>query len=270
MFLMQFNLNLHYIPGSKNCLADALSRSFGDMEDGQKVQFLPQKDDDDFIFTVRPQNNSLDRNAFKNGPVPVIDDRTLEVESASDGTDDVNPVISDTVESSLYCFHTVCMADDVNPTNSVEESWEKMVSGTTDLDRSRADEVTSLATGPLPKKDTDILRTANISSQLPAVSGKRQGEAISSTAKNNVTAPTSPSSYPDAIMAISNKPLRHKQQIPTDGGITTPTDGAHSDGADVSPATDNPSNSPLDATDVEIHNPPEGLRAGMTDCLAMR
>lgn len=44
--LMQFNLSIRHLPGSKNYVADAISRAFSDMTPEVKVKFLPSRDFD--------------------------------------------------------------------------------------------------------------------------------------------------------------------------------------------------------------------------------
>jgi hypothetical protein len=48
-FLSQFDLDIRFIKGDKNVVADTLSRSFEEMSEGEKQSFLP-KQTDDFIF----------------------------------------------------------------------------------------------------------------------------------------------------------------------------------------------------------------------------
>ena len=53
-FLMQFRLTIRYVPGCRNCSADALSRSFADMKEEDRKEFLPTVEDerDDFILAI--------------------------------------------------------------------------------------------------------------------------------------------------------------------------------------------------------------------------
>ena len=73
-YLMQFKLTVKFIPGCRNVCADTLSRTFEDMSDDDKREFLPKLSDakEDFILSV--SDDLGDANLSPNSSSEAMDD----------------------------------------------------------------------------------------------------------------------------------------------------------------------------------------------------
>jgi len=100
-YLMQYDLSISYIPGSKNVTPDFLSRLFMDASPAERVKHAPQQiqEDEDFLFAVTTRASARRMQSISR---PVDNDQA--VTDAQHGVSDNSADISEelTPETDLY------------------------------------------------------------------------------------------------------------------------------------------------------------------------
>ena len=187
-FLSQFNLILKHIPGHKNTLADTLSRSFGDMTLGERIQFLPEKEIDDFIFTVGHTSEESQ---------PIIDSPNPAAEYE---------VIKSNAEPEAHlCYHTVLL-DDGEHSDQLHNSTARKASQP-DSGEQHSSSCTQLSF----KRDNIRPGLRSFSASPGASSDNLHSPTLTQSVINSTQTTLNIAPTQDAVLAISNKKPRRRR-----------------------------------------------------------
>jgi len=121
-YVLQFKLDVRYIPGCKNYTADALSRCYSEMTHEDRCLFQPDADDhSDFVVAVETRRQKADREAtqkavLENQQVPMNDCIQTTINDSSPGSLDETPTQSQMTQPRMTPCDMLINNTDAEPT----------------------------------------------------------------------------------------------------------------------------------------------------------